>query len=660
MKRKIELLAPGGDIDSIKAAIVAGADAIYCGLNNFNARNRATNIELDDLNGIVSLAHDNDCQVFLTINIIIIESEIRALVNLLNKLENTQIDGVIVQDLGLFYILAKHYKNLKIHASTQLTTHNAGQIKFLTKLTATRVNLSRELNLEEITTLTRAGHENNVQSEVFVHGSNCIGFSGICYLSSVMEGKSGNRGRCSQPCREQYLTTAVGKNFPLNLKDNSAFNDLQALYDAGVDSVKIEGRMKKFHYVYSVVSSWRKLLDNFYNFNKATSNDTDLYRVFNRDFTNSFLQGDINKNMFIDNPRDNSALYFSEIKGCTSDAGIEETKKELHVARTKIITHVRNKIADLIITKSPLKMSIDGASGAPFKIALKAADVTTTKPILSVLISSVQQLNLCRQTNAELYFQLPNCFNGEHAELVKLFLDNEELTPWFPAVIIGKDYAAAVALLQQVKPQRIVTNNSGIAYEAHKQGIAWIAGPYLNTVNSLSLLCLKENFNCSGAFLANEISRNQLKNIVAPENFKLYYSIYHPILLLTSRQCLAHQIEGCEKSVIDDECMQICNRSSSITNMKDRTLFVDKTAGCYHRIYNNDKLLNTDIVSDMPNVFTSFFIDLTEITTETKIAGDNVHIIKLFERLLNGDSAAKKELEKTIHPTTNIQYQKGI
>src|SRR5665647_136887 len=123
MKRKIELLAPGGDIDSIKAAILAGADAIYCGLDKFNARNRAANISFDDLQGILRLAHKNSCKVFLTLNIIIVDSEIPALIGMLNKLINTSIDGVIVQDLGLFYLLSHYFKGLKIHASTQLTTH---------------------------------------------------------------------------------------------------------------------------------------------------------------------------------------------------------------------------------------------------------------------------------------------------------------------------------------------------------------------------------------------------------------------------------------------------------------------------------------------------------------------------------------------------------
>ena len=313
MKRKIELLAPGGDIDSIKAAILAGADAVYCGLNKFNARNRASNISFEDLQGIVRLAHKNSCEVFLTLNIIILDSEIPALIKLLNRLVNTQIDGVIVQDIGMLYLLSQYFKGLKIHASTQLTTHNKGQIQFLSKMNTQRVNLSRELNINEIKTLTAVAHKNSVLTEVFVHGSYCISFSGICYMSSVHGGNSGNRGRCSQPCRDKYISTAEGNDYPLNLKDNSAYFDLKELYEAGVDSLKIEGRIKEYEYVYTVVNAWKKQIHHFNAKNSLINDNSDLYKVFNRDFSNSFLKGDINKDMFIDNPRNHSIKHLSEI-----------------------------------------------------------------------------------------------------------------------------------------------------------------------------------------------------------------------------------------------------------------------------------------------------------------------------------------------------------
>jgi putative protease len=276
------------------------------------------------------------------------------------------------------------------------------------------------------------------------------------------------------------------------------------------------------------------------------------------------------------------------------------------------------------------------------------------------LLSSSDQLELCGETSADLFFQLPSCFPDDYSALVELFQENQDLTPWFPSVLIGKDYAAAVALMDQVKPKRIVTNNSGIAYEAYKRGIAWIAGPYLNIVNSFSLLCLKEKFNCSGSFISNEISQRQMLKIITPKDFELYYSIYHPVLLLTSRQCLLHPIEGCDKSIMDDECALDCNKSSVLTNLKGVALFVDKSKGCYHRIYNEHNFLNADIVTDLPGRFSSFFVDLTAVKTATKVELNETRIIKIFEDLLNAKPDAKEELEKAIHPSSNIQYQRGI
>ena len=775
MNRKIELLAPGGDVDSIKAAIAAGADAIYCGLNKFNARNRATNIEFADLQGILALAHRNDCQIFLTLNIVILESEIPSLINLLNRLVNTSIDGVIIQDLGLFYLLANHFKKLKIHASTQMTTHNEGQIRFLNRLGATRINLSRELNLEEIKALTTVAHENHTEVEVFVHGSNCISFSGICYMGSVLEGKSGNRGRCSQPCREQYLTTPQGKKFPLNLKDNSAFADLGAIYDAGVDSIKIEGRIKKFPYVYTVVQAWRKQLDRLFTGSRLPDSDSTLYEIFNRDYTNAFLTGDLNKNMYIDNPRDNSAVRRREIDGCADAKSMLKAQNERHAKRTEFITDVAQKISKLSIEKAPLSLHFSGEAGAPLRVSVRTPetsfvmcsasklidasgrpgreptntptinsavveqtaknrnntadglnyaklfhkfsalddseycladfdvedlqpdlfiptkDLTALKkkilftlsgtrerfvplkgplsirqtgpkiePTLGVLISSAAHLDLANESSAEIFFELPAGLEKCASGLIDLLSEHRELIPWFPSVLIDKDYSAAVDILKQVQPELIVTNNSGIAYAAYAQGIPWIAGPALNIINSLSILGLKENVNCCGAFISNEISKNQIKNIINPGDFRLYYSIYHPILLLTSRQCLFHQVSGCGKSRIDEDCLPNCTKSASITNLKAVPLVIQKTKGNHHGIYHNHNFLNPEIVSDIPDLFSGFCIDLREIRTETTGGADKSGIIRMFENLLKGDPEAPEELRKTLHPTTNAQYQRGI
>ncbi|HFC93235.1 MAG TPA: U32 family peptidase, partial [Leucothrix mucor] len=618
--KKLELLAPGGDIEAIKAAIVAGANAVYCGLDTFNARNRATNLSFDQLIGILRLAHKYHCQVFLTLNVVILEQEIPALFKLLNKLVNTRLDGIIVQDLGLFYLVEKYFPTLKIHASTQLTTVNAGQVEFLAKVGASRLNLSRELNLDEIKTLTHLAHQYHMLAEVFVHGSLCIAFSGQCYSSSVSVGNSGNRGRCSQACRDEYETTPTGKNFPLNLKDNSAYFDLPELVDAGVDSLKIEGRIKGAHYVYTVIDSWRRQIDRFMATGSLLKNDDNLRKVFNRDFTNSFLKADLSKDMFIDNVRDNSVQYALKKHHAVGIVHIEAVKKTLYKDKNALGATLEDKVKHLSIEKRQLTLLFSGQLDQPLRLTVMIVDpieegadknndslvfesesvlsaatekgldsailekrfknlsadyeierfdfseldtnlrlpfreLTQIKnkltfllndslaliapvkvpkltkhpkvnqtPTLSLLISEEKDIYLSEITDADVYFKLPESYKKDTSKYSNLLKNNPRLIPWFPAVLIGKDYDAAVRILEEVKPQRIVSNNTGIAYKAYTMGIKWIAGPFLNTTNSYALRTMKETLNCAGAFLSNEINQMQIRKIHRPENFKLLYS----------------------------------------------------------------------------------------------------------------------------------------
>lgn len=766
MDHKIELLAPGGDVDAIKAAIIAGADAVYCGLDTLNARNRAANISFEQLIGIIRLAHQYECQIFLTLNVIILEREFKSIAKLLSKLVNTTLDGVIVQDIGMFNIIKKHFPTLDIHASTQLTTHNIGQIPFLKKLGASRVNLSRELNLREITAITEVCNEYNVLTEVFVHGSLCVAFSGLCYSTSASVGNSGNRGRCSQACREEYETTPSGHNFPLNIKDNSAFFDLPALIDAGVHSFKIEGRIKGANYVHTVVDSFRKQIDGFLNTGELTQDGERLYKVFNRDFSNAFLRGDLNQSMFIDNPRDNSKVHaVTKFKADESQAisvvQIQDVEQNLQTDKNDIEAEVVEKIKHLSIEKVPLTLSFSGQLEQPLTVTvtttgfsieqntftvqstslLRASDnasidkatiekrfksfnnaefllnelncdklnaglsipfkeltalknqiastlnnavdiipeVTLPKLViypksdtknaskaeLSILICDEADVALTEITDADIYFKLPDAYKRGCTKYVGFLQDNPRLIPWFPAVLIGKDYDAAVTILEQVKPELIVTNNTGIAYKANALGIKWIAGPFLNTTNSYALLAMKEDFDCSGAFISNEINAMQMKHIARPENFKLFYSIYHPILLMTSRQCFFQQSVGCEKPRIDNGCMLSCDKSTSITNLKGVSFAIDKQKAGYPSIYNQDQFLNMEIIEDLSDLFDSFMIDLTNIGAGDKASPDKALLINQFEALLSNKSQdeaspVKQQLNNLVPESTNIQYHNGL
>ena len=748
MTKKIELLAPGGDVNAIKAAIVAGANAVYCGLDTFNARNRAANLSFDDLTGVVKLAHQYDCEIFLTLNVVILEHEIVGIVKLLNKLVNSGIDGIIVQDLGLFNLVKKYFPSLHIHASTQLTTHNEGQVQFLSKIGASRVNLSRELNLTEIKALTTVAHDADVLTEVFVHGALCIAFSGQCYSSSVSVGNSGNRGRCSQACRDEYEPTAMGNKFPLNLKDNSAYFDLPELVDAGVDSLKIEGRIKGAQYVHTVVDSWRKQINKFVETGKLLDDDSNLYKVFNRDFTNLFLKGDMKKSMFIDNPRDHSFTHANEKNDAISVVQIQDTQHELAQEKNEIGVLVEEKIKYLSIAKQNLKLSFSGKLGEPLTVtaivtddknfivksamnlieagqsaidqaaiekrfkafnnseylvksfnfegldaglnipfkeltALKnelafllndsvavipAVEIPPLsqhakieeKPKLSLLIADVEDITLCDETDADVYFKLPESFKVGNRTYIDLFLANPRLIPWFPAVLIGKDYLEAVKVLEEVRPKYIVSNNTGIAYKAFEMGIDWVAGPFLNTTNSYALLTLKEDLDCKGAFISNEINRPQIRNIKRPENFKLFYSIYHPILMMTSRQCFFQQTVGCKKPSIEDGCMLKCKKATSITNVKGISFAIDKQKGGYPSIYNHEQFLNVDAVKDLSHLFDEFFIDLTDIGSGSKEKLDKVQLLHHFENVLNGGQESGVQLHEMVTVSTNAQYKQGL
>ncbi len=749
MNKKIELLAPGGDVEAIKAGIIAGANAVYCGLDNFNARNRAANLSFDDLPGILHLAHQHDCEVFLTLNVVILEQELASLIKLLNKLVNTKIDGIIVQDLGIFNLVKKHFPSLSVHASTQLTSHNEGQIKFLAKIGATRVNLSRELNINEIKSLTSVAHKHELLSEVFVHGALCVAFSGQCYSSSVSVGNSGNRGSCSQACRDEYEITEAGAKYPLNLKDNSAYFDLPALVDAGVDSLKVEGRIKNAHYVYTVVDTWRKQIDAFEKSGQLQNDDTNLHRVFNRDFTNSFLTGNLTKDMFIDSPRDYSLQHAVKESKVVLLKDIEQVKNDHYQQKNRLGDELAEKIKDISIAKQSISLSFTGKLNQPLTLNIIVGDnekthrletestlsaaqqspidqsaleksfknfafnnfdindfnctgldenlsipfkeITTlknqatllltdsakiiphvnipelvkhkkpsNKPSLSILIADVKDLYLCDLTDADVYFKLPESLKKGCNKHIDILLDNPRLIPWFPAVLIGKDYDESVRILEQVRPKRIVSNNTGIAYKAFEMGIEWIAGPFLNTTNSYVLLTLQEELNCAGAFISNEINRLQIKKIARPDNFKLLYSIYHPILLMTSRQCFFQRTVGCEKPSIEDGCMLKCEKSTTITNVKGVSYAVDKQKGGYPSIYNNEQFLNVDIVKDLGDLFDEFFIDLTDIGSGSKAAPDKAQLITQFENMLNGDETAPQNLEQIVELSTRNQYSKGL
>jgi len=345
----------------------------------------------------------------------------------------------------------------------------------------------------------------------------------------------------------------------------------------------------------------------------------------------------------------NNAYHALESLDVSSlDEGLSIPFKELAVLKSEAAFLLNNSV-DVV----PL---VD----VPKLVKHPKIDNASSTPSLSLLIADEADAYLADKTNADIYFKLPESFKAGCDKYIDLLLRNPRFIPWFPAVLIGKDYVEAVRILQQVKPARIVSNNTGVAYKAVELGIDWIAGPFLNTTNSYALLTLQEELNCKGAFISNEINRLQIKNIARPKNFKLLYSIYHPILMMTSRQCFFQQTVGCKKPTIEDGCMLKCTKATTITNVKGVSFAIDKQKGGYPSIYNDEQFLNMDAVNDLAGLFDEFFIDLTDIGAGSKAQQDKTQLLKHFEALLQGVDDSAKQLEQLVPVATNAQYRQGL
>ena len=300
MKRP-ELLAPAGNMESLRAAVSAGCDAVYLGGYTFGARSYAGNFSDEEIVEAIKYCHLRRVKVYVTINTLIHEDKFDMCISYIDFLHHNNVDAIIVQDLGLMDYVRKVYPNLEIHASTQMHIHNIEGVLFVQSLGISRAVVARETPIE---TIKEMKQKSTIELEVFVHGALCVSYSGQCLMSSMIGGRSGNLGNCSQCCRMKYDFISDGKvinkdKYPLSTKDLNTLEYIGNLIDIGVDSLKIEGRMKRPEYVYMVTKLYRKAIDNYmlYHDTKITEKDLDdLMLLFNRKFTKGFLFSESNNN----------------------------------------------------------------------------------------------------------------------------------------------------------------------------------------------------------------------------------------------------------------------------------------------------------------------------------------------------------------------------
>jgi putative protease len=296
MKRP-ELMAPAGSMAALQAALAAGADAIYLGGKQFNARQSAQNFDAEELKEAITLAHRCHAKIYVTVNTLLKESELAAAAGFLRQLYNFGADAAIVQDPGLIAVARATTPELELHASTQLTIHNGAGVQAMGELGIKRVVLARELAADQIATIRQ---ETSIGLEVFVHGALCIAYSGQCLLSSLTGGRSGNRGQCAQPCRLPYRLQNGQSGHLLSPKDLCLYQQLPELLALGLDAWKIEGRLKRPSYVATVVGYYRRAIDSLLAGQAPapwSQAMPELEQAFNRGFTRGYFSGRPDKDL---------------------------------------------------------------------------------------------------------------------------------------------------------------------------------------------------------------------------------------------------------------------------------------------------------------------------------------------------------------------------
>ncbi|MGL5245047.1 MAG: peptidase U32 family protein, partial [Sarcina sp.] len=314
---KIELLAPAGSMESLIAAINRGADAIYLGGNKFSARAYASNFDNETMEKAIDYAHSYGVTVYVTINTLIKENEFSEAMEYIGDLYKMGVDALIIQDVGILKKTKELYADFELHASTQLSVHNGEGAIFFRDNGFLRIVLSRELTLKEIKHISK---ELKIETEIFIHGALCVSYSGQCLMSSLIGGRSGNRGRCAQSCRLPYTLIREKdkkeiKGYLLSPKDICTIDNVEDLINSGTASLKVEGRMKRPEYVAGVIESYRGAIDNVYDKRKISQeyNKAKLMKLFNREgFSSAYLYKNTGKDMMAYKTPRNTGVFIGE------------------------------------------------------------------------------------------------------------------------------------------------------------------------------------------------------------------------------------------------------------------------------------------------------------------------------------------------------------
>ena len=640
----MELLSPAGSPESVIAAVQNGADAVYLGFGDFNARRGAHNFTPEEFEKAVRYCHLRNCRVYVTMNTLINDREIGAAVNAARLASETGADAILVQDLGLAKVLRRVVPDIPLHASTQMSIHNLAGAEAAAQMGMTRVVLARELSLEEIRFISRHA---SVETEVFVHGALCFCHSGQCYLSAMIGRRSGNRGMCAQPCRMQYSLGGRMDDYPLSLKDNCLADRLQELEDAGVACIKIEGRMKRPEYTGIVTGVYSKLL---HEKRAPLPEERELLtRTFSRNgFTQGYFDG-TKADMFGvrgEQEEDIDVLY-AEARKAYSDGEvrrvpvhfytlIEKGERARAIAfdndgnRATAFGPVPERAKRQGVTPNYIIEQMYKTGGTPFSVVenqakadeglfLPAAEINELRRKLISELSE-KRMNPPARRNLPLPPEPVNCVRSDEPHAIFQISAVEQLTPelaalkphylYAPALMMADCYDRVLPFLNEgtvpvaVLP-RVITDdeieevfqaleklysygvretlvgNIGHVALARQAGMA-VRGDFgLNAFNAHSLDVLRAAGFIS-ATASFELRLSQIRDMLKPLDTEMI--IYGRLPVMVSDQCIIRQSSGkCNCQVPG----QLADRTGSVFP-------VVKEYGCRNVIYNAHKLFMAD------------------------------------------------------------------
>ncbi len=591
----IELLAPAGSMDALRAAVQNGANAVYLGCGMFNARQSAKNFTPQALTEAVKYCHVRGVQVHLTLNTLVSDKEMEAACELIREAANSGVDAFIVQDLGIVQMCRRIAPSVPIHGSTQMTIHSLPGVLLCAAFGMTRVVLSRELTKQEIAYICR---NSPIEIEVFAHGALCMSYSGQCYLSSAIGGRSGNRGRCAQPCRQCYGYSRRENRYPLSLKDNCLVSYLQELQAMGVASIKLEGRMKRPEYVAAVTSVYRKALDE-----GAVSQpmiDT-LLKAFNRQgFTDGYYTGKTGKRMFgirQEEPEDATWLrlarqsyeatenplveikFHAQVKTAGSSLTVTDPEGRSctvsgplpELARTQLLTEEMMAVRLAKTGGTPYKCTVVTAQIDP-GLTLSAAAVNAMRrdvlnqltalrgrrermtllrprkmthfggfreqPGISVQVTAREQLTprLMRMNLAMLY--VPLHILAEDEKFTRQLLDRQPVTAVLPRIVHDGQMDKLRRNLRTVRDWGVrdcLVGNLGLMIPVREAGMG-IRGDFgLNLYNSTAMLAVRE-LELESAALSYEMTLPQVRDLSKAVATELL--CYGRMPLMVTENCL--------------------------------------------------------------------------------------------------------------------------